>query len=233
MAKHASSDIRIIKCYDGLHYSFQMLRHVQNGLWEDCLRIPEDNSALIPALWRCWSFIDLVHRIREIAQTLPISGKTPELKLFLAETKIAEKYRHYIQHLRGELAKQPEENPFPVWGSLSWADAKDPTKCSTVFAGAQLPGTNYSGCVYDNLERKWASRVCLGTAKLAFNFDLIYDATLKFEEFIIPWMTSTYKPQITVQTTLPIISMQFMTQSEAAARGLLNEKESRSPIRPD
>lgn len=224
MSKHPSSDPRIIKCLDGLHYSFEMLKYTHDGLWEECVLISEKNSALVPALWRCWSFIDLLHRIREIAQALPISGKTPELKLFLEATKVTEQYRHYIQHLRGELSKDPKENLFPVWGSLSWVDAKNPTKCHTVLSGARFPGTSYPGCVYDTLEKKWVSRVCLGTSKLSFNFDLMHMAALRFEKFIIPWILSTYKPTVTMETSLPIVSMQFMSPAEADAQGFIKKK---------
>jgi len=33
--------------------------------------------------------------------------KTPELRLFLNDTAIAEEFRRYIQHLRTELSKSP------------------------------------------------------------------------------------------------------------------------------
>ncbi|HJW87537.1 MAG TPA: hypothetical protein VJ440_12970 [Candidatus Brocadiaceae bacterium] len=102
---HASSDIRIVKCLDGLHYSFEILRYVYSSLHEACAKIKDDQEALIPAIWLCWSFVDVLHRIREIAQALPgLSGKDKELVSFLKETNLAEEYRHYIQHLRAELS---------------------------------------------------------------------------------------------------------------------------------
>ena len=74
---HASSDIRIVKCLDGLYYSFELLKHVYPDLHTTCSQIKKDPPALIHALWRCWSFVDLVHRVREIAQALPgLSGRT-------------------------------------------------------------------------------------------------------------------------------------------------------------
>ena len=104
---HASSDIRIVKCLDGLHYSFEILGHIYSSLHEVCARVKADNSLLVPVLWRYWSFVDVVHRIREVAQALPgLSKKNKELIAFLDATALAEEFRHYIQHLRSELSKK-------------------------------------------------------------------------------------------------------------------------------
>ncbi len=51
-----------------------MLDHIHSHLHETCARIPEDNRAHLAALWQCWSFVDLLHRIREIAQATPGLG---------------------------------------------------------------------------------------------------------------------------------------------------------------
>src|SRR5918994_8011768 len=64
-------------------------------------------------------------RLRDLAQSIPGLGrKDPELKRFLATTELAERCRHYIQHLRQELA-DIEDHADPVWGSLSWEDPAD------------------------------------------------------------------------------------------------------------
>ena len=207
---HASSDIRIVKCLDGLHYSFEILRYVYSSLHEACAKIKDDQEALIPAIWLCWSFVDVLHRIREIAQALPgLSGKDKELVSFLKETNLAEEYRHYIQHLRAELSKR-EVNPFPVWGSLSWVDPKDSSCTHTVFIGAQISSTSYSGSVFDTVERKWVSKVCLGVREKSFNFDPIFEACTRFQKYIVPWALSTYKPRIRLIAKVPIVTMQVV-----------------------
>ena len=207
---HASSDIRIVKCLDGLHYSFETLKYVYSSLHEVCSNITENQEALIPAIWQCWSFVDVLHRIREIAQAMPgLSKKDKELTAFLEATKLAEEYRHYIQHLRSELSK-PNINPFPVWGSLSWVDPKDISKTYLVIFGAQIDGTSYSGCVYDTVERKWVSKVCLGVMDKSFNFDPIFEACTRFQVYIVSWALSTYKPEIRMKTELPIITLQVI-----------------------
>jgi hypothetical protein len=137
---HASSDLRIVKCLDGLHYSFEILEHLNKSLYEECCRINSDPSSVIPAIWRCWSFVDVVHRIREIAQSIPgLSNRTHELVSFLADTAVAEDCRHYIQHLRSELLRK-DTPPFPVWGSLAWVDPKDATSSYIAVMGAQIEG---------------------------------------------------------------------------------------------
>lgn len=202
---HASSDIRIVKCLDGLHYSFEILQHIYSSLHEVCSRVQVDHASLIPALWQCWSFVDFTHRIREIAQSIPgLSNRNKELMTFLEATELAEEFRHYIQHLRSEISKK-DMNPFPVWGSLAWVDPANPEYSYLVVFGAQVGSPSHTGCVFDTVEKKWVSNVCLGVRSKSFNFDPIYEACLRFRDFIVPWALSTYKPGIQPTTELPII----------------------------
>jgi hypothetical protein len=207
---HSSKDIRQVKCFDGLHYSFEFLKYNYSLLYESCVGIRNDQKNIISALSQCWSFIDAVHRIREIVQALPgLSKNSNELKRFLKTTEIAEAYRHYIQHLRGELSKK-EINSFPVWGSLGWVDLDDPDRSYLVIIGAQIERTSHSGCVFDKWAGKWVSKVCLGVDGKSFNFDPIYEECMKFREFIMPWITSNYEPGIKVTEKLTVISMKII-----------------------
>src|SRR4051794_19349083 len=93
---HASADIRLVKCLDGLHFSFEMLEQANDGLYETCVRVKTDPAALAPALWRCWSLVDVVHRLRELAEAVPgLSKRNPDLVTFLGVTHVAEECRHY------------------------------------------------------------------------------------------------------------------------------------------
>lgn len=216
MNMHASTDIRKVKCLDGLHYSFELLDYNYSKMHESCLAINEDQNNLIPALSKCWSFVDLVHRIREIALALPgLSGKSEELCTFLNTTSVSEDFRHYIQHLRRELSKK-EINNFPAWGTLSWVDGKDNSISYLIAIGAQIDGTSYSGCVYDNLNKEWVSKVCLAVQDKSFNFDPIYEECMKFKQFILPWIHSTYEPGIKVTEKSPIITMKVQFNVEKA-----------------
>lgn len=203
-------DIRTIRCLDGLHYSFQLLKHYHSGLWGTCCKIPMDNSQAIPALASCWGFIDALHRIREIAQSVPgLSAKHQEMRVFLTATSLAKDYRHYIQHLRGELAKNPRST-FPVWGSLSWVDETTPQRSHTAILGAQIEGTNYTGCVYDTVEKRWVSKVCLGVNERSFNFDPIFDSAISFESFILPHLTEGASKEVQFHEKLPIVTVDFI-----------------------
>jgi hypothetical protein len=203
---HAETDTRLIRCLDGLGMSFAMLEHIQADLHAVCADIKANKHSLPVAFWRCWSFVDTVHRIREVAQAIPgLSTNTTELRLFLKATEIAEAFRHYIQHLRSELSKSPG-NTFPVWGSLSWVDPTDSCLTHTVLAGAQIGEMQYVGCVFDTLERRWVSKVALSVGGLSFNFDLIFVACIKFRDFVIPWLITTYAPGIRLQEELPLMS---------------------------
>lgn len=206
---HASTDIRILKCLDGLHYSFELLEFNHSNLYEICCAINKDQSNLIPALSQCWSIIDLAHRIREISQSIPgLSQSNRDLMKFLRRTKVAEDYRHYIQHLRRELSKT-SPNPYPVWGSLSWIDPQDNTNSFTAVIGAQIPGTSYAGCWYDTKEKKWVSKVTLAVGNLSFNFDQVYEAINEFRDFILPWILKLYQPGVKLRKDIPIFSVRF------------------------
>src|SRR5215813_4395867 len=98
---HAATDTRLIRCLDGLTLSFAILEEIHSELHAACAVLTVHKDRLPAAFWRCWSFVDTVHRIREVAQAIPgLSRNTPELRTFLGATSIAEGFRHYIQHLR-------------------------------------------------------------------------------------------------------------------------------------
>lgn len=213
---HAATDIRLVRCLDGLALSFAILQHIHADLHVVCASITSNKDALPPAYWRCWSFIDTVHRIREVAQAVPGLGrKTPELRLFLDATAIAEKFRHYIQHLRSELSKIPG-NTFPVWGSLSWVDLEDSLLTHTVLAGAQVGDTQYPGCVFDTVERQWVSRVSLSVVGHSFNFDPIFATCMRFRDFVVPWLLNTCAPGFKFEEEVPVISarIQFVVRDD-------------------
>src|SRR4051812_15939547 len=155
-------DIRRLRCWDGLHYSFQVLHFSHQSLWPACCEIPNNNEKAIEAISLCWTFIDALHRIREISQAAPgLNSKHAEMRAFLDATLLAEDYRHYIQHLRGEVGRDPP-NRFPLWGSLAWTDPLDEALSHMALLGAQIPGDSISGCVWDVKNWRWVSKVCLG-----------------------------------------------------------------------
>jgi hypothetical protein len=196
-----------------------MLQHMHADLHTVCSSLKSNSDSMPLAFWQCWSFVDTVHRIREVAQAIPgLSGKNPELRTFLESTAVAEEFRHYIQHLRNSLTKSPG-NTFPVWGSLSWVDPIDPQLTHTALAGAQVGEIQYAGCVYDTLERRWVSKVTLSIESKSFNFDPIFGACNRFKNFVTPWLLSTYTPGINLLETLPIFStrIQFIERSSGNA----------------
>lgn len=222
---NASTDTRLIRCLDGLDMSFAMLKHIHDGLHASCASIMADKHNLALAFWRCWSFVDTVHRVREVSRSVPgLSAKTPQLRVFLDATSITEGFRHYIQHLRGELAKSPG-NTFPVWGSLSWVDPNDDTLAHTAMAGAQVGETNFAGCILDIVQRRWVSKVALSVNHLSFNFDPIFESCTQFREFIIPWLLQKYSPGITIREDLPVTSVRFQFGARDAEQAVAADRD--------
>lgn len=199
-------DLRILKCVEGLHYSFELLDYYYANLYRDCTEIRDDRSKYLRALASSWGFIEALHRLREIALALPgISSKEPGMRSFLASTVIVETCRHYVQYLRGELSKE-KPDPFPVWGSLAWVDENDPMCSHTMVIGTQTPGTSYSGLVFDAFNQKWVSRVCLSINSHSFSFDPVYESCIRFKNFIIPWIESYSRGAIKIADELPIMT---------------------------
>lgn len=203
-------EIKKIKCLDGLYFSFEMIDFYYKNLYENCLTLHDNNEKLAEILSKCWGFVDSLHRIREIVQALPtISAKEREIKSFLESTQDFEDFRHYIQHLRGELCKDPP-NPYPVWGSVSWVDQNDNHMVHTAIIGAQIPGTQYTSCVYDRKENRWVSKVVLGADGKSLNFDFLYNSIQKLKEYIIPKLLEGYSKEIKVQMKVPIFSAKII-----------------------
>ena len=209
---HASDDTRLVRFLDGFAMSFAMLDHAHSELQTVCPALATDKTRLPVAFWLCWSFIDAVHRIRELAQAVPGLGRRPpELRIFLEATTDAEQFRNYIQHLRQELSS-PNHNTSPVWGVLAWVDPHDSEVSYTALAGSQVGETHFPGCVFDTLTNQYVSRICLSVNGIAFNFDPVFSACMLFRDFIIPWLQSTYAPGIRLSADFPILSVRFPIQ---------------------
>ena len=208
---HSALDVRKIRCLDGLHYAFLMLRHHHGGLWETCCEIPVKGASLIAALAAAWGFVDAVYRIREIAQSVPgLSPKQPEVQAFLAATAPAEDTFQYLHHLRSELANDHPGNTFPVWGTLSWVDPDHPLRAHMAVLGTQLEGAQYTGCTFDTAEKKWGSRVCLGVNGKSFGFDPVFDAAVAFESFVLPRLGERPVAASDSGEVLPLVSLDFI-----------------------
>lgn len=206
--------IRNIKSLDGLFFSFLMLEHHYENLYGRCCDISQGSAeSVTTALESAWGFVDCVHRIREITQSIPSMNakKTPESRVFLDKTIITEEYRHYIQHLRTELQKSPPD-PHPVWGSLSWVDDNDATVSYTAIFGTNIPGTSYAGCVYDQVEQKWVSRVTLSINDKSLNFDPIFEHCKKYRDFILPKLQNLENGTIE-PAKVSLIKTQVLTKS--------------------
>jgi hypothetical protein len=205
-----SQQVKGLQFLDSFSLSFQMLDHLYDGLHAYIAGIKQDKLRLAPAYLRCWSIVDVVHRIRQITQSTPgLRKKQLEVKRFLNDTAAAEQFRNYIQHLRTEM-ENPPETPHPVWGSLSWIDVDDPTIAHVALTASQVEKTTYTSCIWDKQEKKWVSTVSLGIADCLFHFDPIVFACQEFKNFIMPWACSQFAENAYVDTVIPIVSIRIV-----------------------
>lgn len=206
---HASDDTRLVRCFDGIAMSYWMIEHTYREVEKLPAMLKDNKKNIHRAFWLCWSFVDAVHRIRELTQAIPgLGSKKPQVRAFLYSTSVVEYFRNYVQHLRQELTKLPG-NTFPVWGTLAWVDPDDELLCHIALAGTLVGQMNYPGCVYDTVDRKWASKVTLSVGNKSINFDTIFTACLQFNNFIVPWLNSKYSPGIQVIDDLPVQSVRI------------------------
>lgn len=110
------------------------------------------------------------------------------MRAFLEGTKLAEEYRHYIQHLREEVSKSVS-NREPVYGSLAWVDPDDSTVSHSVLLGAVPDIHSHSSCAFDNELGEWVSNVSLSLtledgSKTSFEFDRVFRATIAIERYL-------------------------------------------------
>jgi hypothetical protein len=176
---HAKDDPRLVRFRDGFWFSRALLRREAAELEDLRSRLrPEARDDLLLAVATGWQIVDTVHRVRGLAQATPgMNQGDAAVRGFLASTIVAEAFRHYVQHLRGELGKRDVDR-FPVWGSVSWVSATDESTTFTAVTGTVPAGTEISGAVYDRLERRWVSRVSLSIRGIVFNVDPIVEATV-------------------------------------------------------
>lgn len=214
--KHPSQDPRLFRFLDCIHYSKIILmdQHKQLNQIIDEL-VPTNSDLIIRCISISWAIVDSIHRIREVAQNIPgLSAKNENLKSFLNNTHIVEDFRHYIQHLRSELAKTTLDN-FPVWGSFSWVDNKDNTVSNTAVTGTVICEISCYSSVYDTVAQKWVSRSTLSIQSYSFNIDICFEQTINFCDFILDLIKELKEGQFSEQTKIPVYSVKFCMRQDA------------------
>ncbi len=179
---HVRDDPRLMRFRDGFWFSREILQREHAEL--ETLRLqlyPNSMGGAVHAVATAWQIVDVVHRVRDLAEGMPGVNKKAGscTRAFLDATAIAERFRHYVQHLRGEVSKT-EVNRFPVWGSLSWVSASDDRTLHTTFLGVMRPGIEFHAGVFDAQGNRWVSRVSLSIGHVHFNVDPIVGETTAF-----------------------------------------------------
>ncbi len=118
-----------------------------------------------------WQLIDIVHRVRELAQQNPaIREREPKTQVFLRSTKSVEDLRHYVQHFRSGIGELPAVSS-PIFGFLSWVSALDDQKCFIAWSGTILPATETWSCFYDRVDRRFVQRLLLRAGTHTLDLD--------------------------------------------------------------
>lgn len=186
---------RTIFCLDGLRYSFAMTEVSANRLTGtlDAVARQQEQSvhseqAVASALLDAWTIVDMCHRVRELIQQLPgLSQRTPRVQVFLRATSPVEQLRHYVQHLRGEIAKAPSLAS-PLWGTLSWVPSHDQITCYTMFTGNIIPGVASQTCTYDTYQHSFAHRLVLIAEDITIELPSVVERLTELRTFVLDWI---------------------------------------------
>lgn len=213
---HAKDDPRLMRFRDGFWFSREILKREHAEL--EALRLklsPESMDDAVHAVATAWQIVDVVHRVRDLADGVPGVNKKAGSRThaFLRATTIAERFRHYVQHLRGEVSK-PEVDRFPVWGALSWVSAADERTLHTTFLGVMQPGTEFHAGVYDAQEDRWVSRVSLSVGRVHFNVDPIVAETTAFCDYVLSAIDET-QPGLPPVAVLHPFSTRFVAPDDS------------------
>lgn len=193
---HSDFDPRVAKAFEAIEISYHSLRRIQEHLHIRCQAIHRDSEAAADALSMAWSFVDAVHRLREIARSVPgLNAKHLEVRVLLDATLMIKDFRNYVQHMRNDLLDRALLAE-PVWGVLSWLDHTEPHTYYTLMTGAILDGMSYPGPVFDRVKGKFLSRVTLTVKGLPLSMDPVFVACERFVEFLRSWMASEFEGSV-------------------------------------
>ena len=175
--------------FDALRISFAIARRTHNRLWHTLAEIEPQFSAtgtydelIASAFSDVWTMVDVLHRVREIAQQFTVLPKrSAEKELFVRGTGDVEQLRHHVQHLRTEIPKLPDIS-HPLFGSVAWVSAKEPQKCFSIWSGSLLQGIQTYSCTYDRFARCYVQKLLLCSAGFSFDLEDAVRKLFAFEE---------------------------------------------------
>jgi len=202
-------ELRYVQIFEALVTAIAMCELHSRELYDDVDKLNEEPEKLLRVLSRVWGIVDDIYRVRQLVQSIPgLNMRTPQMRRFITGTEITETFLHYIQHLRQELTK-PESITTPVWGSLSWIDPLDETKCYTAVLG-RVDGEvqNYS-CVFDRYEKKWVSRVAINIKGASFNIDPVLEEVQRAKSYVLQWLTDRSSFALEVKVEYPVFAMKI------------------------
>ncbi|MHB8792554.1 MAG: hypothetical protein ACYC6O_04365 [Thermoleophilia bacterium] len=70
---------------------------------------------------------------------------------------------------------------------------------------------NGTGVTPTPVGKKWVSKVCLGVGEKSFNFDPIFESSMRFNNYIVTHFTQGASKEVEFHEKLPIISIDTVT----------------------
>lgn len=117
-------------------------RHAHRSGSDDEKRSAQSQYA-VPAMLDAYSFIDSVHRFRELLQVTPGLKHNAPFELFIRRTNDVRELRHIVQHLNREVDRIANEG-WAALGTLTWL-GPSPVPESPASAYILQAGTFYAG----------------------------------------------------------------------------------------
>jgi hypothetical protein len=185
-------------CLDGLRFACgictasyrRALDRLRTFETADVVEKGAPSHEIMLAVGEIWSVVDSANRVRVLVQRTPhLRRLSPEVELFLRATANVEKMRNYMQHIDQEIS-QTSDCPTPLWGSISWQTAADPTAQITLLTGTKHVQYSAVGLVYDRFEKKFVRPFELVVGEVILDVDDVVRRVAGINELLIKWTAS-------------------------------------------
>lgn len=196
-----SVDRRVVLYLDGIRYSIQVADLVYDRLVNTLHRIArlpggsrELGQAIVEATSDAWSFIDSLHRLRELVQQLPgLRHHETAVQVFLKSTRAVDEFRNYVQHFRNGIDRFAAAER-PLWGALSWPEGTDleAGRCPIIVPGTFYPGVVFPGCVFDPRTGRFEGGISIETGDQALDLTEIRGRLEQFVGWFEGWFSTAF-----------------------------------------
>lgn len=144
---------------------------------EDSTKVEADMSIVTEIYISALGLIDYFHRFHEIVSAMTLIRKDrPELKKLEKAVAPVKECRNYLQHMRGDLAKN-DPIEYPILGAISWVSEG---RNYTLFSSQPTQSFDLPGIVYDTFSDTYVCKYQFTVGGYEVRIDTVYSEVRSF-----------------------------------------------------